>query len=217
MTSWEIQGRELASCNCSYGCPCQFSVAPTDGTCEAIGFCEISKGHYGSVKLDGLRFACMYKWPGAIHEGNGEMQLVIDERANAEQREALEAILTGKDTDEMATMWYVFAAMSPNRHQTLFAPIELTIDVGKATGHGKATGIAEVACRPIPNIVTGEPHRISIRLPGGFEFSDAEFASGTAKTTGGAMKLTKNVDSHAHLAHLHLNGKGVVRKTPKAA
>ncbi|HEX6794628.1 MAG TPA: DUF1326 domain-containing protein, partial [Casimicrobiaceae bacterium] len=37
MTPWEIQGRELINCNCSYGCPCQFSALPTNGNCEAIG------------------------------------------------------------------------------------------------------------------------------------------------------------------------------------
>jgi Uncharacterized conserved protein len=26
MTPWEIEGRELVNCNCSYGCPCQFIV-----------------------------------------------------------------------------------------------------------------------------------------------------------------------------------------------
>ena len=44
------------------------------------------------------------KWPGPIHEGNGARQIIIDEQANAEQREGLEKILTGQDTEEMATI-----------------------------------------------------------------------------------------------------------------
>lgn len=56
MTPWEIDARELASCNCAFGCPCQFNSPPTDGTCEAaVGFI-IDKGHYGGVKLDGAKF-----------------------------------------------------------------------------------------------------------------------------------------------------------------
>ena len=31
-TDWMIRGPEIASCNCSYGCPCQFNALPTDGT-----------------------------------------------------------------------------------------------------------------------------------------------------------------------------------------
>jgi len=34
-TDWMIRGPEIASCNCSYGCPCQFNALPTDCTCRA--------------------------------------------------------------------------------------------------------------------------------------------------------------------------------------
>ena len=71
MHDWSIQGKVLANCNCNFGCPCQFSVLPTDGTCEAIAYFRFDKGHYGDVSLDGLRTAGVYKWPGPIHEGNG--------------------------------------------------------------------------------------------------------------------------------------------------
>jgi hypothetical protein len=43
----------------------------------------------GDIPLSGLRAAAVYKWPGPIHEGNGEMQLVIDERATPAQRDGL--------------------------------------------------------------------------------------------------------------------------------
>jgi hypothetical protein len=88
MVEWEIKGQELANCNCSYGCPCQFNARPTDDTCEAAVGYEVQEGHYGEVSLDGLRAAAVYKWPGAVHEGNGEMQLIIDESTDEEQRRA---------------------------------------------------------------------------------------------------------------------------------
>ncbi|MCM3016194.1 DUF1326 domain-containing protein, partial [Bacillus subtilis] len=53
MTPWEIQGTEMISCNCSYGCPCQFNALPTNGNCEAMGAISIDSGHYGDVVLDG--------------------------------------------------------------------------------------------------------------------------------------------------------------------
>lgn len=211
MKEWSIQGEELANCNCNYGCPCQFSVLPTDGTCEAAVVYDIKKGHYGDVKLDGLRAAGVYKWPGAIHEGEGHMQLIIDERANADQRAAIETIMTGGDTNEMATMWFVFSAMCPNKHETLYAPISAELNIAERTGSAKAGGIFEITAKPIAHVVTGDPHRISITLPNGFEFTNAEMASGQTKTTGGDIELLKNNATHAHLASLHLTGSGVVR------
>ena len=58
------------------------------------------------------------KFPGPVHEGNGEQQLVIDERATDEQRKALQTIMSGGDTEEMATMFWIYSAMSPNKHDT---------------------------------------------------------------------------------------------------
>ncbi len=58
--NWEIKARSLGTCNCDWGCPCQFNALPTHGNCEAaVGF-QIDEGHFGDVKLDGLRAAGLY-------------------------------------------------------------------------------------------------------------------------------------------------------------
>lgn len=211
MTSWEIRGRELVNCNCNFGCPCQFSSLPTGGSCRAAIVYEIEKGHYGDVSLDGLRAAAVYKWPGPIHHGNGQMQLIIDEAADERQRAAITTIMTGGDTEEMATMWFVYAKMSPNRHETLVAPISIEMNAEDRVGHAKVGSVFELEAKPVPHIVTGAPHRAAINLPHGFEYTHAEVASGRTKTTGGAIMLEKVTDTHAHFAQLHLTGKGVVR------
>lgn len=209
-TEWEIKGRELVNCNCNFGCPCQFSVLPNTGFCEAAIVYEIESGHYGDVDLGGLRAAAIYKWPGAIHQGNGDMQLIIDPDASDEQCAALEAIMTGQDTAEMSTMWYVYSAMAPNRHPTLRKPVSLEANAAERIGEGVAEGVFEIRVKPIPNIVSGLPHRARIDLPMGFEFGQAEAASGTTIQTGGAVKLGGFADTHAHFADLHLTGSGRV-------
>ncbi len=84
MTPWEIHAVFVANCNCAYGCPCQFNSLPTYGTCEAADGFQIEKGFYGDVSLDGLKAGFVAKWPGPIHEGNGEGQIIIDNRATSE-------------------------------------------------------------------------------------------------------------------------------------
>lgn len=211
MIDWSIQGQELANCNCNFGCPCQFSVMPTGGNCEAAVVFDIKKGHYGNVNLDGLRAAGVYKWPGGIHEGNGEMQLIIDEKADGAQRAALQAILTGEDTEEMATFWWVFSAMAPNKHETLYKAISTDLNATERTGTVNVSGVFEITVKPIPNIVSGSPHRAKIGTPNGFEFSEAEAACASTNILGGAIALDKNQNTHAHFASLHLTGSGVVR------
>ena len=210
MTPWEIDALELGNCNCNYGCPCQFSVAPTHGTCEAAVVMEIQSGFYGDTDLSGIKFAQMLKWPGAIHEGNGEMQLVIEETASEDQRNAITAITTGKDTEEMATVFYIFSAMCPTKHETIYSKIDSDLNLENRVGQASINGVMEIKATPIAHIVSGEPHRIGLTVPYGFEFRHAEMASGTTKTFGGNIELLNNSETHAHFARIYMNGQGVI-------
>ncbi|MFL6747922.1 MAG: DUF1326 domain-containing protein, partial [Sphingomicrobium sp.] len=99
MTHWEFKGRELVNCTCEYGCNCQFNALPDKGHCHAVAGIQIDEGHHGDTRLDGLKIAAIFKWPGAIHEGNGEAIAFVDSQADEAQREALLKIMTGQDTD----------------------------------------------------------------------------------------------------------------------
>lgn len=207
-TDWDVHGKELVNCNCDYGCPCQFNALPTHGDCRAICGYEIESGNYGGTGLDGVRAVMIVSYPGPIHEGNGTMQLIIDESASADQRAAMQAIMTGGDTDDMATMWWVFSAMAPTKLETLYAPIEFTVDVEARTGSLKVDGLIEMSGRPIKNPVTGAEHRVRIDLPHGFEYRIAEIGSASGKSSAGvAMELS---DSYGQFAAINLSGKGVI-------
>ncbi len=205
---WVIKGKEFANCNCSYGCPCQFNALPTHGNCRAASGYQIHVGRYGDVKLDGLRAAALYAWPGAVHEGNGTMQLIIDELADDRQRDALIKIMTGHDTKEMATMWWVFAAMCPTKLKPLFKRIELEIDVDARRGRLVVPGLLETVGEPIRNPVTGAEHRARIDLPHGFEYRLAEIGSGRTRATGEINLDLQN--TYGQFANIHLSHAGVV-------
>ncbi len=209
MTPWEIKAKELVNCNCSYGCPCQFNALPTYGHCEAVAAMEISEGHYGEVKLDGLRMGGIFQWPGAIHEGRGQCQPFIDEHADVKQREALLKIMSGEDTDPMATIFAVFATTLEKVYDPIFAPIAFEVDVEGRKGRFAVPGLLETQGEPIKNPITGAEHRVRIDLPHGFEYEIAEIGSGTSKTRGNITLDLKS--SYAQFAHIHLNNHGVVR------
>ena len=205
---WRVRADEFANCNCSYGCPCQFNALPTHGFCEATAGWKIHEGHFGDVRLDGLDTAFFVHFPAAVHEGNGTIQLVVDARADARQREALVKIMSGEETEAMATMWWVFSAMSPNKLEPLFVPIHFEVDVEKRRARLEIPGLVEAVGEPIRNPVTGAEHRVRIDLPDGFEYRIAEIGSGTTRATGAITLALK--DSYAQFAHLHLSNKGVV-------
>src|SRR5215475_3911723 len=94
-TDWHLEGEWIKSCNCAFGCPCDFNARPTQGHCQGLVGMRVKKGHFGSTRLDGLKFAAAVHFPGALHEGNGQLQPIIDQSASAAQREALFAIMSG--------------------------------------------------------------------------------------------------------------------------
>ncbi|HEX6214082.1 MAG TPA: DUF1326 domain-containing protein, partial [Vicinamibacterales bacterium] len=127
-TKWTIHGKEFANCNCAYGCPCQFNSPPTYGKCWAVVGIQIDQGNHGDVPLDGLKLAGIFKYPGAIHMGNGEALPIVDKRANAVQRDSLLRIMSGQDTRPGATMFQVFFSMLTKVYDPVFAEIDFAVD-----------------------------------------------------------------------------------------
>ena len=96
-TPWKITGQLEEACSCDAACPCWFNSKPTKMTCGGGQVLFIQKGNYGKVKLDGLAVATMAQSPEGqtMMESHGNWNFAyyyIDEKANAEQRKALEAI-----------------------------------------------------------------------------------------------------------------------------
>jgi hypothetical protein len=181
---WRMKGQYLKNCSCAFGCPCDFNARPTDGHCEGMAGMHIEEGHFGDVRLDGLRWAANYYWPGALHEGNGTLLPIIDARADERQREALLTILSGKEQVE-GTFFHILSLIVSTVREPVFAPIEFAFDLKSRTARMSAPGVFETTAEPIRNPVTGETHRILINMPDGFEYRETEIASATARGTAG--------------------------------
>ena len=209
MANWQMQGTEFAACNCNWGCPCQFNSLPSHGHCEAVVSMRVEHGHFNEVALDDLCWVGTFAWPGAIHQGNGRCQVFIEDKATAAQREALLTILSGAETEPGATVFQVFSSTISEMFEPQFVPIEFSVDVDGRQAHTRIAGVLEVTGEPIRNPLTGEPLRARLTLPNGFEFTEAEMASGSYQTQG-AIQINAT-QSHGHFARLHFTGQGVVR------
>ena len=209
MTPWEIKGRELVNCTCEYGCNCQFNGLPDKGHCHAVAGIQIDTGHYDKIKLDGLRIAAIFKWPGPIHEGNGEAIAFVDENASEQQREALLKIMTGQDTTPFATMFAVYASTVTKMNPPVFTKIDLELDIDGRKARIFVKDYIETKGEPIRNKVTNAESRAQIVLPDGFEYAVAEIGNASSKTRGPVQVEMKN--TYGQFARIHLNNHGVVR------
>ena len=205
---WSIEGPHFINCNCDFGCPCQYLALPKDNVCKAVVAFQIEKGHYGDTKLEGLRAVNLYSWPNPIHEGNGTMQTVVDERADDAQRAAIASIMRGEESEPGSTMLAIYHAMCSTYIDPIFKKIDMSQDMEARTASLKIEGVVETTVEPIVNKITGAQHRARIDLPMGKEFRIAEVASGTTKAIGDVPLEFTN--SHSHFVDITLTSKGVV-------
>jgi hypothetical protein len=96
--AWNLRGDYFENCNCEVLCPCIHNpiAEPTEGHCDVALAFHVEEGYFDDTALDGLNFVVVLNTPTVMGEGNWKTALYLDQRANPQQRTALEQILSGK-------------------------------------------------------------------------------------------------------------------------
>jgi hypothetical protein len=170
--NWNFKADYVETCNCEYGCPCNFSGFPTYGSCSSILCYHIRTGSYGNTKLDGLDFITPLSWPRAIHEGNGTALLLVTNKANEEQRKALIQIVSGQAKGDGP--FALFAGTFSRFLDPQFVDMNAKIDGRKSSF--SVPGIVNVEVESFINPVTGEEQDTKIQIPKGFIWKLADAA-----------------------------------------
>ncbi len=208
---WMFKSETYDNCNCAVNCGCQFNLPTTHGFCQSAFVGSLVDGHFNGTPLVGLRWAALYKWPGEIADGGGKRQIIIDERANELQREALEKIISGRTGAPLSNHFSVFASTCSDVCETMFLPIDLDADLERREARVDIPGVMTSRGRPIVNHFTGEPFHVALARPNGsFEFTYAEIGLGTT-TIAGEMEMAFQ-DSWAHYCVHHYDQNGLVRE-----
>ena len=105
--SWQLSGQYYETCSCDFVCPClpgQMAVKPSKGSCTFAMAFQIERGKYGAVSLDSLGFVILGFTPEEMGKGNWSVGVIADERASAEQRDAISAIASGAAGGPMSVL-----------------------------------------------------------------------------------------------------------------
>jgi len=92
---------------------------PTEGHCDVPMVFQILKGNYGAVDLGGTNAALAIYTPGAMGEGNWTLGVYVDEKASAQQREALERIFSGQGGGVLGRISALVTRHLPTRTVTI--------------------------------------------------------------------------------------------------
>jgi hypothetical protein len=107
---------------------------------------HINNGSFGNVSLDGLNVAMIARTPGPMAEGNWSAAIYTDERANDEQRQALQAIFSGSVGGPLGAL----APLISNVLGVKSAPITFNIQ-GKHRSV-EIPNIMHLAVHPLPSM-----------------------------------------------------------------
>jgi hypothetical protein len=171
--TWALRADYIETCNCDFGCPCNFSGFLSNGFCSALIGYHIREGKYGEVKLDGLDVVDAYSWPRAIHEGIGTHHIFITNKATQqEQKNAIVDIFSGRAQGN--GYFALFAPMVKYQLDPQFVDIQMNIDGRKSSF--SVPGIIDVKLENFINPVTGEDQDTKVQLPKGFIWKLADAA-----------------------------------------
>jgi hypothetical protein len=170
VSGWALKGTVLIACNCDYGCPCNFNALPSHGACEGGWTWHVDDGAFDGVRLDDLNFSVYVKWPGAIHQGDGEAVLLVDERADDAQRQAIETLMGG----DVGGPWGILAWTWPTLHGPFPAAYDLALDGIRS--RLRVGQVVDLELEPVTNPVTGAEVTPAALLPQGIITKHADLA-----------------------------------------
>ena len=177
---WQAEGDWFDVCKCDIPCPCEFAQPPTGGECDGILAWHVRKGSYGGVPLEGLNVLAIGYFKGNIWAGaKGTMGIFLDERANPQQREALQMIFGGQ-----AGGWPgQFAQNIAEVRGIEFARIEFDIDADLARWSASVPGRVEAAAEALTGPTTPPGKRVQTINPPGSEVGPGGVATWGSSTT----------------------------------
>lgn len=163
--SWKANGQYYETCNCDFICPCipgQLAVSPTKAPCLFVMAFQIEHGTYGALTLDGLGFIVLGTTPEAMGKGNWSVGVIVDDRATAEQRDAIVAIAGGSAGGPMAALSplvgkFLGAESAPIRFDRNGASWSVTAGTLVDMAAQGAMGINPNATEPLTMENTGHP------------------------------------------------------------
>jgi hypothetical protein len=93
---YKLEGQLLETCTCNTLCPCWAGEDPDGGKCDGAFGYHIKQGTIEGVDVSGLTFCFIAHIPGNVLQGNWNIVVFMDDKASAEQEEALLKVWTGQ-------------------------------------------------------------------------------------------------------------------------
>jgi len=104
IVSFSVEGDYFEVCNCDVSCNCIWLSPATNDNCDLLFAWHVTKGSKDGVDLSGLNALMAVRTPKRMTDGGWKVALYLDNRASAEQSEALGAVFSGSAGGHLASL-----------------------------------------------------------------------------------------------------------------
>src|SRR4051812_27851275 len=101
---FSVQGDYFETCSCDVSCPCIWLGPATQDACDVLFAWHVTEGEKDGVDLAGLNAVMALHSPKQMTDGNWKVALYLDDRATAEQSEAMGAVFSGGAGGHLAAL-----------------------------------------------------------------------------------------------------------------
>jgi len=93
--AFSVKGDYFEACTCDVSCPCIWGGPATQDKCDLLLAWHVTEGEKDGVDLSEMNAVLVVRAPKQMLDGGWKVALYVDDRANAEQSEALGAVFSG--------------------------------------------------------------------------------------------------------------------------
>lgn len=201
--NWRASGDWFDVCKCNIPCPCTFAQAPTNGECDGVMAYHIKEGNYGEVSLSGLNVLILDSFKGnpwADHWVKVNVAIFFDEKANEQQRSALNMIFSGRAGGFMAE----FAKLLGEVRGIEYVPIKFEIADDLSYWNAEIPGKIIAKAEALTGPTTPPGKRVQTINPPGSEVGPGAIAtwgkSIEDKVNASGFKWERNGKSSKHFS-----------------
>jgi hypothetical protein len=188
--AWQLSGELIEACSCKAACPCVLGPAePDQGWCSGALTFAIDKGKSDGVDLSGRAVLWLIDLPKDFASGDGTVRVIIDDKADARQRQELEAIFTGKKGGPGAVLGSLVSKWLPTE--------TATIEISRGDSPEVAvSGIGHAKLQPIKDQAGRTAAIMNAPILGLIEISKAELARSDGSRFAGPKMRSWDAGGH---------------------
>jgi hypothetical protein len=102
--SFSVEGDYFEVCSCDVSCNCVWLGSATGDNCDVLLAWHVTNGNKDGVDLSGLNAVMAVHSPKRMTDGGWKVALYLDDRASAEQSDALGAVFSGAAGGHLANL-----------------------------------------------------------------------------------------------------------------